>query len=130
MVETTKSMYPQLDNKIQFRVNEINKIKYHFMVEIHEGETISKTLSKNIAAFDYFDNILLVLSAASGSVSFASSASVIGEPIGMTSANFNFALSISNGILKKLLKTTRNKMKKQIKIVLVARSKLNSNRET
>ena len=42
------------------------------------------------------------------------------------SANFSLALSISTGIVKILLKTTRNKKKKHNKIVILARSKLNS----
>ena len=42
------------------------------------------------------------------------------------SASFSVALSISTGIIKKLLKTTRNKKKKHNKIVMLARSKLNS----
>ena len=39
---------------------------------------------------------------------------------------FSLAFPIFIGILKKLLKTTRNKKKKHIKIVMLARSKLNS----
>ena len=44
----------------------------------------------------------------------------------MASASFNLAFLISTGIVKKLLKTTRNKKKKHNKIVMLARSKLNS----
>ena len=42
------------------------------------------------------------------------------------SASFSLAFSISTGIVKKLLKTTRSKKKKHNKIVMLARSKLNS----
>ena len=44
----------------------------------------------------------------------------------MTSASFGLAFSISTGIVKKLLKATRNKKKKHNKIVMLARRKLNS----
>ena len=44
----------------------------------------------------------------------------------MVSASFSLACSISTGILKKLLKATRNKKKKHNKIVMLAGSKLNS----
>ena len=44
----------------------------------------------------------------------------------MISASFILAFSISTGIIKKLLKTTRNKEKKHNKIVMLARHKLNS----
>ena len=43
----------------------------------------------------------------------------------MVSASFGLAFSISTGIVKRLLKT-RNKKKKHNKIVVLARSKLNS----
>ena len=44
----------------------------------------------------------------------------------MMSAICSLAFSITAGIVKKLLKTTRNKNKKHNKIVMLVRSKLNS----
>ena len=44
----------------------------------------------------------------------------------MVSASFSLAFSISTRIIKKLVKTKRNNKKKQHKIVMLARSKLNS----
>ena len=85
-----------------------------------------KKLSKYISSFDYFDKSLIVLSATSGSISIASFATVIGAPVGIASASFSLAFSICRGIIKKLLKTTRNKKEKHNKIVILARSKLNS----
>ena len=46
--------------------------------------------------------------------------------MGITSASFSLAFSICTGTEKKLLKTTRSKKKKQNKIVVLARSRLNS----
>ena len=66
------------------------------------------------------------MSVTTGSISIASFATVIGAPVGIVSASFSLAFSISTGIIKKLLKTTRNKKKKHNKIVMLARSKLNS----
>lgn len=42
---------------MQFRLNEINRKKDCFTAKIYERETMNKTLSKHIAAFDYFDKI-------------------------------------------------------------------------
>ena len=76
--------------------------------------------------FDYFDKSLTVLSVTTGSISIISFATVIRAPVGIASASFSLAFSILTGIVKKLLKITRNKKKKHNKIVILARSKLNS----
>ena len=115
-----------LNDQQKFRLNKINEIKDYFVAEIKDRELMSKRLSKYISSFDYFDNSLTVLSVTTGSISVASFATVIGAPVGMVTANFSLSCSISTGIVKKLLKTTRNKKKKHSKIVMLARSKLNS----
>ena len=84
---------------------------------------MSKKLSKYISLFDYFDKSLIVLSIVSGSVSIASFATVIGIPIGITIASLSLACLLCTGLVKKLLKATRNEKKKHNKIVMLARSK-------
>ena len=115
IVETI--IYPDLSptqfNDQKFRLNRINEIKDYFVVEIKERELISKILSKYISSFDYFDKSLIVLSITTGSVSIASFTTVIGAPVGIVSASVSLAFSVFTGIIKKLLKTTRNKKKKQ-----------------
>ena len=125
------NIYPNLgiplSNQQQFRLDRINEIKDYFAAEIKKrAKLMNKRLSKYIASFDYFDKSLIVLSVTTGSISIASFATVIGAPVGMVSASFSLAFSISAGIIKKLLKTTRNKKKKHNKIIMLARSKLNS----
>ena len=58
-------------NEQEFRLNKINEIKDYFISEIKEREQMSKSLSKYIASFDYFDKSLIVLSVATGSISIA-----------------------------------------------------------
>ena len=87
--QETINIYPQLDDGIQFRLNEIYRTKDYFIVEVGKRETMSKTLSKYIAAFDYFGKTLLVLGATSGSVSIASFP-VIRAPVGITRASLSF----------------------------------------
>ena len=85
---------------------------------------MSKKLSKYISFFDYFDKSLIVLPVTSGGVSVASFATVIRAPVGITSASLSLTFSLCTGLVKKLLKATRNKKKKHNKIVMLARSKL------
>ena len=103
-------------NEQQCRLNKINEIKDYFLAEIRERELISKNLSKNIAS----------LAILSGSISIASFASVIGAPAGIIGASCGFTFSITSGFVKKFLKIIRNKKKKHNKIVMLARSELDS----
>ena len=86
---------------------------------------MGKRCSKYIASFRYFDKSLIVLSVTTGSISIASFAIVTGAPVGIVSASFSLAFSMSTGIIKNLLKTTRNKKKKHSKVLMLARSKSN-----
>ena len=126
----THDIYPNLgvplSNQQQFRLNKVNEIKDYFVAEVKERELMSKRLSKYIASFDQFNMSLIVLSVITGSFSIASFATVIAAPVGMVSASFSLAFWISTGIIKKLIKTTGNKQKKHSKLVMRARSKLNS----
>ena len=126
----TPNMYPNLSANIsndqQFRLNKINEIKDYFIAEIRERELMSKNLSKYIASFEYFDKSLIVLSVATGSISIASFATVIGAPVEMMSASCSLAFSVTTGFVKRFLKTIRNKKKKHNENVTLARSKLNS----
>ena len=97
--------------KNNLRINEINKIKDYFNSEIKEMKIISEKLSKYIAAFDYIDKTLIVLSAESERVSTISFTRVTGVPVGIASASFSFVFSLTTGMIKQLLKTTRNKKK-------------------
>ena len=113
-------------NQTKFRLDEISKIENYFIEEINQRKSCSKKLSKYVAAFDYIDKILIVLSATTGGVSICSFTSVVGAPVGIASANFTLIFSPTTGIIKKLLSTTRIKKKKHDKIFVLAKSKLNS----
>ena len=52
--------------------------------------------------------------------------SVVGAPVGIASAIFILIFSLTTRIAKKLLNITRNKKKKHDKILMLAKSKLNS----
>ena len=122
----THNIYPNLNNQQLFRLNKINEINNYFVAEVKERELISKTLSKYIASFEYVDKSLIVLSVTSSINSITSFVTVIAPLIGIESASFSLSFSILTGIVKKLLKTRQNKNKKHNKIVMLARSKLNS----
>ena len=115
-----------LSDQTKFRLNEINKIKDFFNSEIQERKIMSKSLSKYIAAFDYIDETLIVLSATSGGISIISFTSVVRIPAGIASGSFTLVFSLTTGIIKKLSKVTRKKNKKNNNILMLAKTKFNS----
>ena len=108
------------------RLDEISKIENYFYQEINQWKLCIKKLSEYVAAFDYIDKILIVLGATSGGLSIILFTSVVGAPVGIASASFTLIFSLTTGIVKKLLNITRNKKKKHDKILMLAKSKLNS----
>ena len=50
----------------------------------------------------------------------------MGAPVGIASVSFTLIFSLTTGIIKKMLRITRNKRKKHDKIFMLAKSKLNS----
>ena len=115
-----------LTNQTKFRLDEISKIENYFIEEINQRKSCSKKLSKYVAAFDYIDKILIVLSATTGGVSICSFTSIVGALVGIASAGFTLIFSLTTGITKKLLNITRKKKEKHDKILMLAKSKLDS----
>ena len=74
------------------KINDNKIVKDYLIAEIKERELMSEGPSKYIACFDYFDKLLIVLPATSGG------RSIIGAPVGIASASFSFAFSITTGI--------------------------------
>ena len=74
-----------LSEQTKFRLDEISKIENYFIEEINQRKSCSKKLSKYVAAFDYIDKILIVLSATSGGVSIISFTIIVKRPVGIAS---------------------------------------------
>ena len=97
-----------------------------FIKRLIKGNHAVKKISKFVTVFDYIHKILIVLSAKSSGVCIISSASAVGAPSGTASASLTLIFSLTTGIIKKLLSITRNKKKKHDKILMLAKSKLDS----
>ena len=66
----------------------MTKIENYFNQKINERKSCSKKLSKYVAAFDYINKVLIVLSAASGGICTFLSVSLAGAPIAIAGAHF------------------------------------------
>ena len=67
--------------------SEIIGIENYFYQEINQRKSCSKNLNKYVAAFDYIEKNLIVLSAASSGVSIISFTSIAGASVGITSGS-------------------------------------------
>ena len=101
-----------LTEQVKLRLDEISKIENYFHEEINQRKSCWKKLSKYVAAFDYIDKVLIVLSARTGGVSICSFTSVVGAPVGIGGTSFTLIFSVTTGIVEKSLSTTKNKKKK------------------
>ena len=115
-----------LSEQTKFRLDEISKIENYFIEEINQRKSYSQKLNKYITTFDYIDKILVVLSGTTGGVSIISFTGIILAPVGIASASFTLFFSLTTGIITKLLNIARKKKKKHDKILMLAKSKLNS----
>ena len=116
----------ELTDVNKYRLDEINKIRDYFNNEIKETKDIIKKLNEYLVSFDYLDKIFITLSASFGTLSIASSASVVGIPADITVAFLTLVFTIGTGISKPLLKLTKKRKKRHNKIVLLAKNKLNT----
>ena len=58
LIETQSNLDAMiLNDQTKLRLNEIHKIKVYFNSEMQERKTMSKKLSKYIAAFDYIERL-------------------------------------------------------------------------
>ena len=115
-----------LTDQTKFRLNETTKTENYFNQEINQIKSCSKKLSKYVTVFDYIDKILFFLSATTEGVCIISHATVLGAPVGITSTGFTIAISLTTGIIKKLVSVARAKKKNHEAILTLAKSKLNS----
>ena len=106
-----------ISEQTKFWLDEINKIENYFIEEINQRKSCNTKLSKYIAAFDYIEKSLIILSGTTGGVSIVSFATIISAPVGIASASCTLIFSLSTGIIKKLLNITRKKRKSMIKLL-------------
>ena len=76
-----------LSEQTKFWLSEVIGIENYFHQEINQRKSCSQNLNKYVIVFDYIDQVLIVLSAASRGVSIISFTSIIGVPVGIASAS-------------------------------------------
>ena len=115
----------EFNDQTRLRLDEINRIKNYFNLEVKERKETTKKLSKYIVLFNYAEKIFITLPTSFGTLSLLSHATIVGIPVGIAGSSLTVLFSLTTGIVKKILNTTRKKKKKHNKIIVLARNKLN-----
>ena len=87
---------------------------------------MSKKHKKISRVLNYIDHLLVVISTITGWVSISAFGSFVGIPIGITSSATGIKICVITAGIKKFRSIIKKKKKKLDKIVLLAKSKLNS----
>ena len=105
-IQSNLNAIPLSDQK-KFRLNEINKIKDYFNFEIQERKKMNTKLSKYIAAFDYIDKTLIVLSATSGGTSMTFFYKCYWNSCRISNCKFYSCIFFSNRNNKKIVESNK-----------------------
>ena len=87
---------------------------------------MSKKCRKVCTTLNYIEHFLILGSTITGCVSISGFASLVGVPIGITSSAIGLTICEITAAIKKYKSIIKKKKKKFDKIVLLAKSKLNS----
>ena len=103
-----------------------DEIRNYLIEEINRNELKSKKHKKVCRVLSYFDNSLIVISTITGYVSISAFSSLVGIPIWDTCSAVGLKICLTTAGIKKYKSINKKNKKKHDKIVLWAKSKLNS----
>ena len=110
----------------EFTLKIIDATRNYLIEEINRRELMSKKHKKVCTTLNYIEHFLILGSTTTGCVSISAFASSVGIPIGITSSAIGLKICAITAGIKKYKSIIKKKKKKHDKIVLPAKSKLNS----
>ena len=110
----------------EFRLKNIDETRNYLIEEINRNELMSKKHKKVCTTLNYIEHFLILASTITGCISISAFASLVGIPIGNTSSAIGLKICEIAAGIKKYESIIKKKKKKHDKIVLLAKSKLNS----
>ena len=110
----------------KFRLKNIDETKNYFLEEIKQNELISRKHKNVCTTVNYVKHFLGSVFTITGCISVSASASLIDIPIRITSSAKGLKICAITAEIEKYKSMIKKKKKKHDKIVLIAKSKLNS----
>ena len=109
-----------------FRLKNIDEIGNYLIEEINQNEFMTRKHKKVCRVLNYIDHSLIAISLITGGVSISVFASLVVIPIGITNSAIGLKICVITTGIKKDKSIITKKRTKHDKIVLLAKSKLNS----
>ena len=112
---------------LEFRLRKIDETRNYLLGEIKHNDLMNEKYKKTCKYLNYVENLLNLVSANTGCVSISAYASLVDINVAVTSysVEINFCAIIAR--IKKYKPIIKKKKKKQDKIVLLGKYKLNTN---
>ena len=109
-----------------FRLKNIDEIRNYLIEEINQNEFMTRKHKKVCRVLNYIDHSLIAISLITGGVSISVFASLGVIPIGITNSAIGLKICVITTGIKKDKSIITKKRTKHDKLVLLAKSKLNS----
>ena len=109
----------------EFRLKNIDETRNYFIEKIKQSE-LSEKHKKVCTTLNYIEHFLILASTIAGCGSISTFASLIGIPIEISSSAIGLKICAITAGIKKCKSIIKKKKKKHDRIVLLAKSKLNS----
>ena len=110
----------------EYRLKNIDETRNYLTEEINQYELMSKKHKNVCRVLNYIEHLLILISAVTGCGSISPFAPLVGIPIGIKSSTRGLKMCVITAGPKKYKSIIKRKKKKHDKIVLLAKSKLNS----
>ena len=110
----------------EFRLKKMDKIRNYLTKEINQNELMSEKHKKVCRVSNYIGHSLILIYTVTGCVSISAFASLVGIPVGIARSAIGLKSYVITARIKKYQSMIKKKKKKHDKIVLLAKSKLNS----
>ena len=110
----------------EFRFKNIDATRNYFLEEIEQNELMSRKHKKVCTTLSYIEHFLILASTITGCISISAFASLLVVPIGNTSSAKGLKMCAITARINKYKSIIKKKKKKHGKIVLLAKSELNS----
>ena len=107
-------------------VKKIDETRSYFLAEIKHNDLMSEKYKKVCIFLNYFEHFLVFVSVVSDCVSISALALFVGAPVGIVSSALGTKIYAITARIKMHKLIIKKKKKKQDKIVLLAKSKLNT----